>query len=567
MKSKSKKPNLGIIVILYLLAALFLVYGIYRVYCSIEYVLTYDSNAAVSTANILQYVVSDSAMYFGFAIVIFAAAYLMQSMRKLQLAAVPAATEIKEHGFIPEPEPKTAPETKQDAEALPKTEAEAGLGIEPDAEFKAEPKAAFDTEASAGFGAEPKPPFEAEQEDTILSSSISEPGQIAETPDSQASETRQRTETLQSLASDPKQNEAGQESSHSAEIEQSAGMQEPSSSVGMEQSAETPSDSALSWKAASRSKEQKPLPDLHENDPSIAGTVNPHGFMETPSFISPASANTAYQVDEPAATARTKRQQDFSRPAPFTDTEPAAITRTAHDATKTESVNGTKRSIDQDLYHMNPTPKETTATHASDEPAQEISEVASVESAFGKLKSAFKKSSPGFNKTEPKATKTRKAHEFTDASSPAVPTGMDTIRQVGKPEDVIPSERPHEANEPIKATRPERPYGFAKPADAEPPKTSARRNEPAYKERPHELADPKPVIELEFESEAPAQSNTDSKFDVKYETVTISDPNHVPDTNDNDPDEISFEQRISDTIRLSKKDQDALSIRSILEDQ
>lgn len=567
MKSKSKKPNLGVIVILYLLAALFLVYGIYRVYCSIEYVLTYDSNAAVSTANILQYVVSDSAMYFGFAIIIFAAAYLMQSMRKLQLAAVPAATEIREHGFIPEPETKTAPETKQDAEALPKTDAEAGLGIGSDAGLKAEPKAAFETEASAGFGAEPKPSFEAEQEDPILSASISEPGQIEEMPDSQASEPGQITETLQSLTSDPKQNEAGQGSSHSAGMNQNAGIQERSSSTGLEQSAETPSGFALSQKSASRPKEQKPSPDLHENDPSIAGTVNTHGFMETPPFISPASANTAHQANEPAVTARTKRQQDFSRPASFTDTEPTTITRTAHDATKTKSASGTKRSMDQDLYNMNPAQKETMATRTSDEPAQEISEVASVESAFGKLKSAFKKSSPGFNKTEPKATKTRKTHEVTDVSSPAVPTGMDTVRQVGKPVDATPSERPHEDNEPIKATRPEHPYGFMKPAGANPPKTSARQNEPAYTERPHELAEPEPVIELEFEPEAPAKSNADSKFDVKYETVTLSNPNHVPDTNDNDPDEISFEQRISDTIRLSKKDQDALSIRSILEDQ
>lgn len=486
MKSKSKKPSFGVIVILYLLAALFLGYGIYRVYCSVEYVLSYDSNAAVSTANILQYVVSDSAMYFGFAIVIFAAAHLMNALRKLQFPAVSATLENEAY----EPVPETTPGAEMSAEPISGPEPKTGLEAE------------LETGTITRGEAEPKTKFEREQEEEIL----------------------------------------------------------PTSVFGPEQAAEMPAPSPVSGEAESLPNEPEPLPELEENEPVLIETVTAHNLTDASFSIDSADAKSPRQFDEPVAAAHIEQQQVFTKPTPFTDTEPVAEARKTYTSTKTESAISTKRAS-QDFHETN-TATHTRQPHAavgserfadekktpqgfdrrmdtasikaepvsvSNDPALEMSEAASVESAFGRLKSAFKKSSPAFEKTE-SAAETRKAYEFKEASSPT-PTGSANVK---------PSRQ------------------FNEPAAA------------AHAERPHELAEPEPVIELEFEPEPPAKSNTDTKFDLKYETVTITGSDRMPDNNDNAPDSISIEQRLSDTIRLTKKDQEALSsamIRSIFEDK
>lgn len=71
MINKSKKSNLVIAIILFVIAAIFLAYGIYMVAYSIDYVQTYMEISTISPATAFQYVVSSSATYIGFAIVIF----------------------------------------------------------------------------------------------------------------------------------------------------------------------------------------------------------------------------------------------------------------------------------------------------------------------------------------------------------------------------------------------------------------------------------------------------------------------------------------------------------------
>ena len=83
MMYKSKKSNLIIAIILFLVAAIFLVYGIYIVNYSIDYIHTYMEISTISPDNAFQYVVTSSAVYFGFAIVIFIGGMIIFSTRKV----------------------------------------------------------------------------------------------------------------------------------------------------------------------------------------------------------------------------------------------------------------------------------------------------------------------------------------------------------------------------------------------------------------------------------------------------------------------------------------------------
>lgn len=83
MMYKSKKSNLIVAIILFLIAAIFLVYGIYMVNYSIDYIRTYQEISTISPDNAFQYVVTSSAIYFGFAIVIFIGGMIIFSTRKV----------------------------------------------------------------------------------------------------------------------------------------------------------------------------------------------------------------------------------------------------------------------------------------------------------------------------------------------------------------------------------------------------------------------------------------------------------------------------------------------------
>lgn len=77
---KSKKSNVVIAVILFLIAAVFLVYGIYMVSYSIDYIRSYMEISTITPVNAFQYVVTSSATYFGFAVTIFAGGFIILSM-------------------------------------------------------------------------------------------------------------------------------------------------------------------------------------------------------------------------------------------------------------------------------------------------------------------------------------------------------------------------------------------------------------------------------------------------------------------------------------------------------
>ena len=83
MKSNSKKKINPISVILGIIAALFLIYGVYMVVYSVDYVMSYGQNS-VSTENAIQYVVTSSMAYFGFCGVFFTGACILQSLTDMK---------------------------------------------------------------------------------------------------------------------------------------------------------------------------------------------------------------------------------------------------------------------------------------------------------------------------------------------------------------------------------------------------------------------------------------------------------------------------------------------------
>ena len=70
MNQSSKKSHIIVAVILFVIAVIFLCYGIYMIDYSLEYIRTYMEISTISFEDALQYVVSSSASYIGFAIVI-----------------------------------------------------------------------------------------------------------------------------------------------------------------------------------------------------------------------------------------------------------------------------------------------------------------------------------------------------------------------------------------------------------------------------------------------------------------------------------------------------------------
>ena len=82
MKHKYKKSNLVISIILFVISAFFLGYGIYMIDYSIDYVRTYKEISSIALDNATQYVISSSYTYIGFAVLIFIGGFLIFSLRK-----------------------------------------------------------------------------------------------------------------------------------------------------------------------------------------------------------------------------------------------------------------------------------------------------------------------------------------------------------------------------------------------------------------------------------------------------------------------------------------------------
>ena len=82
MNYRSKKSNIIVAIILFIIAAAFLCYGIYMIGYSLDYIETYEKISTIASEDALQYVISSSGSYIGFAVLIFACGFIILSLRK-----------------------------------------------------------------------------------------------------------------------------------------------------------------------------------------------------------------------------------------------------------------------------------------------------------------------------------------------------------------------------------------------------------------------------------------------------------------------------------------------------
>lgn len=94
-KTQTKKTSI-LSVLCYILAALFFLYGVYMLIYSIDYIQSYESTGLIDTQNVIQYVVTSSASYLGFAVLLFAAGSVIQMLKNMQPALIGTITETEE---------------------------------------------------------------------------------------------------------------------------------------------------------------------------------------------------------------------------------------------------------------------------------------------------------------------------------------------------------------------------------------------------------------------------------------------------------------------------------------
>lgn len=92
---KKTQTNRGgvLSVLCYILAVLFLLYGIYMGIYAIDYIQSYESTGLIDMQNLIQYVVTSSASYLGFAVLLFAAGSIIRMLKNLQPALIGTITE------------------------------------------------------------------------------------------------------------------------------------------------------------------------------------------------------------------------------------------------------------------------------------------------------------------------------------------------------------------------------------------------------------------------------------------------------------------------------------------
>ena len=190
---KTKKKKAGILsVVCYIMAALFFLYGIYMVIYAVDYIQSYESTGLIDTQNVIQYVVTSSASYLGFAVLLFAAGRIIGMLKNLQPALLGTITEeITENPVDEAFEPEAAP-----AEALPAKET-------PDAFEESHVPEIGDTSSALTFheliidppeGSE-EAPGEEEEEEFVEEISLEEPedteaSEDQETPESDMAESQ-----------------------------------------------------------------------------------------------------------------------------------------------------------------------------------------------------------------------------------------------------------------------------------------------------------------------------------------------------------------------------------------
>ncbi len=86
MNRSSKKLHVIVAILIFVMAAIFLCYGIYMISCSLEYIRTYMEISTISFEDALQYVVSSAASYIGFAIVMAIGGFIVFSLRNTHFA-------------------------------------------------------------------------------------------------------------------------------------------------------------------------------------------------------------------------------------------------------------------------------------------------------------------------------------------------------------------------------------------------------------------------------------------------------------------------------------------------
>lgn len=121
-KTKTKKTSI-LSVLCYILAALFFLYGVYMLIYSIDYIQSYESTGLIDTQNVIQYVVTSSASYLGFAVLLFAAGSVIQMLKNMQPALIGTITETEE-----------VEKTEKTAQAEKAEEAEEAVTMEETAE-------------------------------------------------------------------------------------------------------------------------------------------------------------------------------------------------------------------------------------------------------------------------------------------------------------------------------------------------------------------------------------------------------------------------------------------------
>lgn len=139
-KTQTKKTSI-LSVLCYILAALFFLYGVYMLIYSIDYIQSYESTGLIDTQNVIQYVVTSSASYLGFAVLLFAAGSVIRMLKNMQPALIGTITETEEVEETEEAEKieKTAPTEKAE-------EAEEAVAIEEASEMPAEGDAGSDSD-------------------------------------------------------------------------------------------------------------------------------------------------------------------------------------------------------------------------------------------------------------------------------------------------------------------------------------------------------------------------------------------------------------------------------------
>ena len=190
---KTKKKKAGILsMVCYIMAALFFLYGIYMVIYAIDYIQSYESTGLIDTQNVIQYVVTSSASYLGFAVLLFAAGRIIGMLKNLQPALMGTITEeITENPVDEAFEPEAAP-----ADDLPAKET-------PDAFEESHVPEIGDTSSALTFheliidppeGSE-EAPGEEEEEEFVEEISLEEPedteaSEDQETPESDMAESQ-----------------------------------------------------------------------------------------------------------------------------------------------------------------------------------------------------------------------------------------------------------------------------------------------------------------------------------------------------------------------------------------